>query len=132
MYFFRSSPQDFFVIVGSNRISKGGIPYNVSKVTWNQGYDPQRILNDIAVLRLSRNITFGEKVKKIELGQSYVSENASAVLSGWGTTTFPGYVPDDLQYINLTTISYLQCKARYVFLQVFHLLEQFIIKNADL
>lgn len=127
MYFFRSSPRDFFVVVGSNRISKGGTRYNVSEVTWNQGYNPQRILNDVAVLRLSKNITFGGNVAKIGLDQGYVAENSSAVLSGWGTTKYPGSVPDDLQYINLTTISYSKCKARYGFIQVFLLSHLFII-----
>lgn len=117
-YHFSASPENYLVVVGSNKITSGGIPYNVSRIKVHQSYNPRQIINDVAVIRLSSKVTYNRRVSAVGLDNGYVGANASAVLSGWGTTSYPGSIPDRLQYINLTTISYSDCRSRHNYPQV--------------
>ncbi|XP_017782137.1 PREDICTED: chymotrypsin-1-like [Nicrophorus vespilloides] len=107
-----SSPSSLNVVVGSNQLNAGGEKYKVSKVIYHENYDSSAIKNDVAVLKLEKPLTFSKTVQPIPLASSSIGANEDCVLSGWGTTTYPGNTPNDLQFINLKTLSVKDCQER--------------------
>ncbi|KAF2892689.1 hypothetical protein ILUMI_13486 [Ignelater luminosus] len=99
------------VVVGSTTLDSGGDKYKVSKIKVHKDYNSGLIKNDIALLILASPIELSDCIQPIELETEDVGGGDDAVLSGWGTTSFPGLVPNNLQFINLTTISNDECKS---------------------
>ncbi|KAK5638843.1 hypothetical protein RI129_013138 [Pyrocoelia pectoralis] len=101
-----------YVVVGTDHLFSGGIKYRVYQVIWHEAYNPNNNVNDIALLRLSKNIPFNRKVNSISLAKSDPSPGTSCILSGWGLTTYPSQqLPSQLQQISLTAIPLAQCMA---------------------
>jgi len=99
------------VVVGSNTLNFGGTTYRVSQVITHQAYNPNTNQNDIALLRISGQITYSTKVKAIKLAQTAPAPGSMLTLSGWGTTSYPGSSPNSLQAITgLRTLSLAQCQ----------------------
>ncbi|XP_077301725.1 chymotrypsin-2-like isoform X2 [Arctopsyche grandis] len=101
------------VVVGTNTLNAGGTTYQATSLKIKEDYIPAFIINDIGLVILSQDIEFGDKVKAIELGRDYTDGGATVVLSGWGTTSYPGTAPNDLQIISLLTQTYEQCKSAH-------------------
>ncbi|KAL6447953.1 hypothetical protein ACFW04_000185 [Cataglyphis niger] len=73
-------------------------------------YNSAFIRNDIGLIKLDRDIVFGDKVKPIALPtKRFDKSDYPAILSGWGTTNYPGEAPNELQHIQLTVIDQKQC-----------------------
>ena len=72
--------------------------------------------NDVALLQVSEEIQFNEKVKPIVLPANKLEsyENSVATLSGWGTLQLAGEVPQVLQHINLTVYNQQKCKETWL------------------
>lgn len=57
---------------------------------YHDGYDEQAIVNDIAILKLSRNVTLGQQIQLACLpspGSGNTVLNKQTVVTGWGSTT---------------------------------------------
>ncbi|XP_045488767.1 chymotrypsin-2-like [Pieris rapae] len=67
--------------------------------------------NDIALCKVSTNITYGEKIQPIKLPSSDVEAGKKALLTGWGYTDFKHNrtAPDKLQKAILKTRTLKQC-----------------------
>ncbi|XP_017772800.1 PREDICTED: chymotrypsin-1-like [Nicrophorus vespilloides] len=107
------------VVVGSNKLNSGGVKYKISKAIYHENYDGYLIKNDVAVLKLAKPLEFNSDVQPIPLADSDIGGDADCVLSGWGTTSYPGNVPNDLQYINLKTLTVEDCQQRQAPNEVF-------------
>lgn len=60
-------------------------------------------------------------MRTITLANSQPAAGASAVLSGWGLTSYPGMsLPNDLQQVTLNVLSYAQCRANLAGYPVFN------------
>ncbi|XP_031847213.1 chymotrypsin-2 [Nomia melanderi] len=116
-----TSPSAVTVVAGSNKLSVKGVSYGVEKITVHPRYSSILIVNDIAVLRVNRNIAFTNLVKPVKLASSETAEGSSVVLSGWGTTKAGGSVPDNLQEINLQVYSQSKCKKTHSNLRDTHI-----------
>lgn len=68
--------------------------------------------NDISLLRTSTNIAFGNLVSSLPISSGTVGAGATAVLSGWGTLQNGGSTPNNLQFINLQTLTNAECQSR--------------------
>lgn len=73
------------VHTGTNLLSQTGSAYSVESATAHPNYNSRTIANDVAVIRVSRPISFNAKVRAISLTGRTVSDGSSCVLSGWGT-----------------------------------------------
>ncbi|KAK5640450.1 hypothetical protein RI129_011261 [Pyrocoelia pectoralis] len=104
-----SSPGYLSVIAGSNKLSSGGDSYEIESIRSHAEYDSWNIYNDIAIVKLKTPIVFTDKVKKIDLETEYVGAAVDCVLSGWGSLSYPGSLPDNLQHIDLKTITSEDC-----------------------
>lgn len=113
MFLYRWSPSLFTVVAGSNKLNSGGITYQLSQIITNENYDDEDIVNDVALLRTSTPIDFSNpNVSAVALPQGSPVANLDVILAGWGTLQNGGSVPNNLQFLNLRTISYADCQAR--------------------
>lgn len=74
------------VMVGTNLLDEGGDKYEVEKLIPHADYDSEDISNDIALIQLKNNITFGSDVKPVKLPVEDTGSGKKLLLSGWGTT----------------------------------------------
>ncbi|XP_034105980.1 chymotrypsin-2-like [Drosophila albomicans] len=71
--------------------------------------------NDIALIKLPADLLFDEYIQPAKLPDANeLYENESAVVSGWGTTSYNGPQPNHLQYYNVTVYSNEECKNKLV------------------
>ncbi|XP_017782136.1 PREDICTED: chymotrypsin-1-like [Nicrophorus vespilloides] len=106
------SPSSLNVVVGSNQLNPVGKVYKVSNAIFHENYDSNSIENDVAVIKLEEPLTFSNSVQPIPLASSSIGGDEDCVLSGWGSTTYPGSSPNDLQFINLKTLTVKDCQER--------------------
>ncbi|KAK0087998.1 hypothetical protein PV325_008052 [Microctonus aethiopoides] len=105
------NPSKVVVVAGTNRLSHGGVHYKVELVVSNEDYDSGRFANDIGLVRVTKDIEFTEKIHSIPVSTSDLfKEEYPAVLSGWGSTSLGGSLPDKLQELELKVISQNKCK----------------------
>ncbi|OAD62541.1 Chymotrypsin-1 [Eufriesea mexicana] len=94
----QTDPRKISVHVGTNQLSSAGEAYGVEKIAEHREYNSIRLINDVALLRVDKDIAFNSLVKAIPLATgSATYEGSSCVLSGWGTT-----VVSDMQLQSLT------------------------------
>lgn len=63
-------------------------------------------------MKLKEPIEFTDEIQPVELETEDVGEGVVVVLSGWGSTSFPGSAPNHLQCIQLKTITVSECQRR--------------------
>merc|ERR1711971_1103229 len=96
-----SRDTDLKVIVGEHSIcdgiNEGGKVIKVKTATSHPDYNKQTMDNDIAVLELSEELTFTDKIKPACLPSSATKDfsGTASIISGWGGTI--GYGPKDQQ-----------------------------------
>merc|ERR1712172_380867 len=96
-----SRDTDLKVIVGEHSIcdgiNEGGKVIKVKTATSHPDYNKQTMDNDIAVLELSEELTFTDKIKPACLPSSSMKDfsGTASTISGWGGTI--GYGPNDQQ-----------------------------------
>ncbi|XP_014360164.2 chymotrypsin-1 [Papilio machaon] len=106
----RMKPQYFMAIVGTNQLRSGGTPYPIRKFVRHEDYDDQVIKNDIAVLFTLMEMRLGGDVDAVELNHEPVMPGEKLLLTGWGTTSYPGKAPNDLMMLELNAISFEDCQ----------------------
>ncbi|XP_017797297.1 PREDICTED: chymotrypsin-1 [Habropoda laboriosa] len=102
--------KDITVHVGTTQLKSGGESYAVQKIVAHSGFSSTRLVNDVAVIRVDRDIKFSNLVKPISLATSGTFEGSPCVLTGWGTTRLGGNVPNNLQMIDLVIETQEKCK----------------------
>ncbi|KAJ8684312.1 hypothetical protein QAD02_020104 [Eretmocerus hayati] len=103
------------VIAGTNLLN-GGVEqlYKSEYITAHKNFSMFRLVNDIGLIRVNRDIEFNEKVQPIKLpDREFSKPDMSVVLTGWGTTELGGSVPNNLQQIDLKVIDQKQCKKHW-------------------
>nr|XP_034826632.1 chymotrypsin-1-like [Maniola hyperantus] len=100
-------------IVGTNQLALGGKGYSIRKVVRHEKYDPELIINDIAVIFTEKEIQFNSVVDAIELNDEPIAPGENLLLTGWGTTSYPGLAPNDLMQLELKAVSYEECKVMH-------------------
>lgn len=118
---FRTSPSNFTIVAGSNKLDSGGTTYEVSQITAHENYSLGflAISNDIALLRTSTPIDFSDaSVGPVSLPTENPEGGLDVAVAGWGTLIYDGAVPNNLQYLNLSTISDRDCMEALLFFPV--------------
>ncbi|XP_063376836.1 chymotrypsin-1-like [Cydia fagiglandana] len=89
-------PEKYTAFVGHN-IRQKGSQYAVLKLTVHENFDSKLITNDIALLRLNKNLKFGRNVARVILlpDPPYDEE---AFVAGWGVTEIDGMISDCLMH----------------------------------
>ncbi|CAK1548132.1 unnamed protein product [Leptosia nina] len=101
------------VVAGTNKLNSGGDQYEFEKITEHEKYNKPQITYDIAVIKVKKDIKFGEKVGKISLASSDTPGGVELVTSGWGYTSNDRYnrkAPNDLQKLTVKSLSVSECQ----------------------
>lgn len=100
-------------VVGTNELANGGIRHDIESVHMHPKYVARIFYFDIALLHTSEQIQFGARVQPIRLPTEDTPGGVPVTLSGWGRTDFyENTLPNELQFLNSTTISVAECKRR--------------------
>lgn len=101
------------VLVGTITLSSGGTHYNVSNIIIHENYGSGlfHIRNDIALIKLTTSITFNTNTGPIPLATSTPRSGTRATAIGWGLNE-EGVIPNQLQFVNVTTVSFISCVIR--------------------
>jgi trypsin len=104
---FRSgwTPDDIYLLAGTNLLDTGGTAYNVSKIIKHQDFNTTTIWNDIALIKIEGKFEFTDVVKTIGIGE--VSGGQSSTIVGWGSTKDGD--PNEQQYTEVTTLTPDDC-----------------------
>jgi trypsin len=89
---------------------------SVKKATAHPDYDYSTIENDVSVIQLSKPLDFSTgKVAAIALNGKGVETPAgtTAYVSGWGTTSSGGSIPDKLRKVAVPIVSDADCDEAY-------------------
>ncbi|XP_011506550.1 PREDICTED: chymotrypsin-2-like [Ceratosolen solmsi marchali] len=97
-------------VVGTNYLDKSGSIYQSKRIISHPKYSSLFIRNDIGLIELEKDIEFSEKIQPIKLPDTNFDKiDYPAILSGWGTTSYPGEPPNELQHIKLSVIDQHEC-----------------------
>lgn len=104
---------DMFVKVGANNPSNAleGKTYAVSQAIVNSGFDPQTLLNDIALLKIADTINFANAtpiklVTTSDVTEGVIVPGVLSWVTGWGLTHVnPNEFPTSLQKVQLPIVS---------------------------
>ncbi|CAO1420930.1 unnamed protein product [Diamesa hyperborea] len=102
----------FQIRVGSNRVSTGGQLVPVTRIINHESYNPNTLIHDICIMKLSRNLVLSASVRTIALPvQGFaVPHGNMATLSGWGGINTAGNrSPTVLQTLQTPIIGNSQC-----------------------
>ncbi|ALC40489.1 betaTry, partial [Drosophila busckii] len=95
---------------GSSYWSSGGVVSKVAAFRNHEGYNPNTMINDIAIIKLSTPLSFSSTIKAIGLASYAPGNGAAASVSGWGTqSSGSSSIPSQLQYVNLKIVDRSQC-----------------------
>ncbi|XP_045489545.1 chymotrypsin-2-like [Pieris rapae] len=97
------------IMVGTNKLQSGGTRYKIKKMISHEKYAKKDLRNDIALIQIDGKIAMTDNVKAIKLKKEAVSVGTKCTLTGWGYTNNYKTVPNDLQYLEFTTISNKEC-----------------------
>ncbi|XP_022227128.2 transmembrane protease serine 9 [Drosophila obscura] len=97
------------VITGTNRWAEPGAVYYTSDIHMHCLYDQPYMHNDIALVKLTQNITFDEFTQPIELPTRPVREGDEIVLTGWGAEEAYGSSAENLQKLTLGFVPLDEC-----------------------
>ncbi|XP_022128682.2 chymotrypsin-2-like [Pieris rapae] len=107
---FRKKLKDMSIVVGSNKLSKGGDRYMIKKLVPHENYSPRTIKNDIAIIQIEGKFKFSDKVQPIELLKEMAPVGKKCLLTGWGYTDYNKItVPNNLQMLEFETLSNDDC-----------------------
>ncbi|XP_016837012.1 serine protease homolog 126 isoform X3 [Nasonia vitripennis] len=113
-------PSSFIVVVGSNSLIFGGFAFCARETRLHPNYVQGELHDDIALLKLCKPATFGDKVQPVQLPSEDVreEENLPAVLTGWGSSQVydvqkGGPKSFSLKLIELPTIGLDRCRETF-------------------
>ncbi|XP_068244687.1 serine proteinase stubble-like isoform X2 [Palaemon carinicauda] len=114
---YQNSPSQIDLSLGDwdlNTIVDGeSIKAKVSRITVHPRYSRSTLQNDLAVLKLSQNVVFTERIKPICLPPSDINvEGKRAIVSGWGRNEV-SKLQTQLHYIEATIIKNTLCDQRW-------------------
>ncbi|XP_058797811.1 chymotrypsin-2-like [Phymastichus coffea] len=101
------------VVAGTNLIEGGNKQvYHSEYITYHENFTLTDVENDIALIRVDKDIKFNDKVQPIALPDPVETYKVgdSAKLSGWGHTKVHGQVPNKLQEIDLNIYGQDKCR----------------------
>ncbi|CAG4926720.1 unnamed protein product [Colias eurytheme] len=99
------------IVVGTNSLRSGGTRYQPQEFINHEDYNSRSLKNDISLVKLLSEISFNDNVAPIPLPDSDISAGTACVISGWGYTDDDMISPDQLQMLNVNTISIEQCRS---------------------
>ncbi|KAK4873161.1 hypothetical protein RN001_015190 [Aquatica leii] len=98
------------IVAGSNKLNEAGVSYLIKRYIIHNNWNPANAANDIAIIKVKTPIKYTRYIRPISFVETFVPAEVKCVLSGWGITSYPGSVPNDLMYFNGRVIDLEVCK----------------------
>ncbi|XP_045509187.1 trypsin CFT-1-like [Colias croceus] len=101
--------------IGSSYANSGGTVHNVHSIIINSGYNAQRRVNDIAIVRSATNFIYSNTVRAISLANAAynIRDNTAVWALGWGRTGPNAVRSEQLRHVQLQTINQTLCRNNY-------------------
>ncbi|KAH8236853.1 hypothetical protein KR026_012673 [Drosophila bipectinata] len=104
----------FRILTGTQDLDKNVTKYYYpDRIVEHCNYAPRKYRNDIALLHLNESILFDDSTKPVELDHEALVPGSKLLLTGWGTLSLGGNVPNRLQSLEVTYVPYEQCRAAH-------------------
>ncbi|XP_063703813.1 trypsin-3-like [Culicoides brevitarsis] len=106
----------YSIRAGSKSQYTGGIVIDVSNVFIHERYSSSTFDNDVAIMKLSKPLTFSSQIQPIRLAQKgYVIPDGTYVtVSGWGDiASGAGQYPEFLRAVDVPVVNQKVCDAAY-------------------
>lgn len=104
------------VRVGSSIVDEGGVVIDVAAIHQNPAFDYWALNNDISILELASEITFGDNSQPIALVDAnvVVAAGTEAVVTGWGLLNeYDWDLSPQLQVVSVPIVSNADCNVAY-------------------
>ncbi|KAK4873163.1 hypothetical protein RN001_015192 [Aquatica leii] len=98
------------IVAGINKLNEVGVTYLISRYIIHEKWNPVTATNDIAVIKVKTPIQYTTYIKPIRFDATFVPGQAQCVLSGWGFTSYPGNVSNDLLYFSGRIVDLVLCQ----------------------
>lgn len=113
----RTNPLYYTIDLGlyqRGKIESWTVSSSVSKVIMHPSYDSRRLLNDIALLKLSSPVQYTKRIQPacVPISKT-VHKNQISWATGWGTTGFGGSLATNLLQVSMAVLSDSRCKTKY-------------------
>ncbi|KAH8278635.1 hypothetical protein KR018_006354, partial [Drosophila ironensis] len=105
------SPERVNVITGTNLYKEPGAIYYTEEIHMHCMYDQPYMHNDIALLKLTENITFNAVTQPIGLPSRALQATDEIILTGWGAQEPNGGSQEKLHKLTLGFVSFEECYA---------------------
>nr|XP_022908728.1 chymotrypsin-2-like [Onthophagus taurus] len=97
---------------------RDGTLYRVNKKFVHEAYDPNNVINDIALFKTLKTIKYGLSVSAIPLNQNNIAKNQEAIVIGWGSYMNTNgeliYEPSNkLQHVVIKVVALKMCEKYY-------------------
>lgn len=79
-------PNQLEIVAGNLKLGFGGKRYRVEKVIPHEGFKYATVENDIALMKVVKDIKFSKEVKAIRLNSRFMEGSEPVTLFGWGLT----------------------------------------------
>ncbi|ODN00708.1 Transmembrane protease serine 9 [Orchesella cincta] len=108
---------NFRVVLGTNDLSEGdSFEMEISSVAAHPRFDEKTLANDIGLVELESPVEFSQSILPIcltpQIGVPYL--NKSAIVAGWGSTSFGGSTTTMQMQIMVDVISNTECQTHYI------------------
>ncbi|XP_012543490.1 chymotrypsin-2 [Monomorium pharaonis] len=104
-------PEEITVHAGTIYLNETGDAYQPESAVWYS--DDAGVDDDIALIRLNRDIIYSDVVKPIPLAQEDIAvTDFPCVVAGWGVLQLNGPTPNVLQEITLKVYPHDKCKLK--------------------
>jgi len=110
-----TSASELYVVVGRTRLSQDsdGERINVSKIVVHEGYDPESVIKDVALLQLATPTSVPPLALAHPADDGLTTPGSRVFVIGWGATQEGGDISDELRFVRLTARSHGYCDREY-------------------
>ncbi|XP_046962218.1 trypsin, alkaline C-like [Vanessa cardui] len=117
--YYGDSPCQWVVRLGSTYTSSGGTVHDVSQLILHENYNPQLLVNDVAIVRLRVAATLSTTISLARVAGSnyHLHDDTRVYAAGWGRVMEGGPSATQLQHVDLNIINHLLCTLRYAYLK---------------
>ncbi|XP_014616628.1 PREDICTED: uncharacterized protein LOC106793868 [Polistes canadensis] len=124
--FYRTLDEYWVARIGATRRGSFPSPHEqllrLDQIVLHPDYIDNGFINDIALLRLEKSVTFSDYVRPVCLPQNEPKSGTTCTVTGWGQLFEIGRIfPDTLQEVQLPLISTEECRRKTIFLPLYRI-----------
>lgn len=124
--FYHAQDEYWVARIGATRRGSFPSPYEqvlrLDYISLHPDYIDNGFINDIAMLRLEKSVTFSDYVRPVCLPEAEPKSGTSCTVTGWGQLfEIERIFPDTLQEVQLPVISTEECRRKTLFLPLYRI-----------